>query len=93
MGLDKKPTPPQKRVKEELPNSKSSDAKEATDVDEDIETHYNAEPDTRQEMETEANGETTRQKKTKDGTNSEFADLKKKQSLINASAGLLYYAG
>uniref|UniRef100_A0A672KUU3 Glutamate-rich protein 3-like n=1 Tax=Sinocyclocheilus grahami TaxID=75366 RepID=A0A672KUU3_SINGR len=28
MGLDKKPTPPQKRVKEELPTTKSSDAKE-----------------------------------------------------------------
>ncbi len=92
MGLDKKPTPPQKRVKEEMPTSKSSDAKEATDVDEDIETHSNAEPDTPQEMETEANGETTRQKKTKDGTNS-MSLLTKTQSLIDASAGLLYYAG
>ncbi|XP_058640474.1 glutamate-rich protein 3 isoform X1 [Onychostoma macrolepis] len=72
MGLDKKPTPPQKRVKEELPTSKSSDAKEATDVDEDIETHSNAEPDTPQEMETEANVETTQQKKTKDDYEEDF---------------------
>ncbi|XP_016301609.1 glutamate-rich protein 3-like, partial [Sinocyclocheilus anshuiensis] len=70
MGLDKKPTPPQKRVKEELPTTKSSDAKEATDVD--IETHSNAEPDTPQEMETEPNGETTRQKKTKDDYEEDF---------------------
>lgn len=70
MGLDKKPTPPQKRIKEELPTSKSPDAKEATDVGEDIDTRSNAEPDTPQEMETEPNGETTGKKKTKDGTNS-----------------------
>ncbi len=93
MGLDKKPTPPQKRVKEELPTSKSSNAKEATDVDEDIELHSNAEPDTPQEMETEANGETTRQKKTKDGINSMSLLISKTQFLIDASAGLLYYAG
>lgn len=92
MGLDKKPTPPQKRVKEELPTSKSSNAKEATDVDEDIEIHSNAEPDTPQEMETEAE-ETIRQKTTKDGTNSMSLLISKTQSLIDASAGLLYYAG
>uniref|UniRef100_A0A673MAB0 DUF4590 domain-containing protein n=2 Tax=Sinocyclocheilus rhinocerous TaxID=307959 RepID=A0A673MAB0_9TELE len=72
MGLDKKPTPPQKRVKEELPTSKSPDAKEATDVDEDIETQSNAELDTPQEMETEPNRETTRQKKTKDDYEEDF---------------------
>ncbi|XP_043102943.1 glutamate-rich protein 3 isoform X2 [Puntigrus tetrazona] len=72
MGLDKKPTPPQKRVKEELSTSKSSDAKDATDVDEDIETHSNAEPDTPQEMQTEANGDTTRKKKTKDDYEEDF---------------------
>uniref|UniRef100_A0A9J8B813 Glutamate-rich 3 n=1 Tax=Cyprinus carpio carpio TaxID=630221 RepID=A0A9J8B813_CYPCA len=72
MGLDKKPTPPQKRVKEELPTSKSSYAKEATEVNEDIETHSNAEPDKPQEMETESNGETTRQKKTKDEYEEDF---------------------
>ncbi|XP_077079022.1 glutamate-rich protein 3 isoform X2 [Siphateles boraxobius] len=72
MGLDKKPTPPQKRVKEDLPTSKSQDAKEATDVDEDIETHSNAMPDTPQEMETEPNGETTGKKKTKDDYEEDF---------------------
>ncbi|ROI46672.1 Glutamate-rich protein 3 [Anabarilius grahami] len=72
MGLDKKPTPPQKRVKEELPTSKSPDAKEATDVDEDIDTRSNAEPDTPQEMETEPNGETTGKKKTKDDYEEDF---------------------
>ncbi|XP_059359879.1 glutamate-rich protein 3-like [Carassius carassius] len=69
MGLDKIPTPPQKRVKEALPTSKSSDAKDATEVNEDIETHSNAEPDTSQEMETEP---TTRQKKTQDVYEEDF---------------------
>ncbi|XP_039532180.1 glutamate-rich protein 3 isoform X2 [Pimephales promelas] len=72
MGLDKKPTPPQKRVKEELPTSKSPDAKEATDVDEDIHTHSNAVPDTPLEMETEPNGETSGKKKTKDDYEEDF---------------------
>ncbi|CAM4717750.1 unnamed protein product [Leuciscus chuanchicus] len=72
MGLDKKPTPPQKRVKEELPTSKSPDAKEATDVDEDIDTHSNAVPDTPQEMETEPDGETTGKKKPKDDYEEDF---------------------
>uniref|UniRef100_A0A8C1F7N6 Glutamate-rich 3 n=3 Tax=Cyprinus carpio TaxID=7962 RepID=A0A8C1F7N6_CYPCA len=72
MGLDKKPTPPQKRMKEELPTSKSPDAKEATDVDEDIETQSNAELDTPQEMETEPNRETRGQKKTKDDYEEDF---------------------
>jgi len=80
MGLDKKPTPPQKRVKEELPTSKSPDAKEATDVDEDIHTHSNAVPDTPLEMETEPNGETSGKKKTKDGTK---FNSKKTQSKTN----------
>lgn len=87
MGLDKKPAPPQKRVKEALPTSKSSDAKDATEVNEDIEKH-----DTSQEMETEPNGETTRQKKTQDGTISMSLLISNTQSLIDASAGLLYYA-
>nr|AAI33136.1 Zgc:158613 protein [Danio rerio] len=64
MGLDKKPTPPQKRVKEEQPTSKSPDAKETTD--EDTETQSNAEPEKHQEMETEINGETEGKKKTKE---------------------------
>ncbi|XP_048064709.1 glutamate-rich protein 3 isoform X1 [Megalobrama amblycephala] len=72
MGLDKKPTPPQKRVKEELPTSKSPDAKEATYVDEDIDTRSNVEPDTPQEMETEPDGETTGKKKTKDDYEEDF---------------------
>ncbi|RXN34566.1 glutamate-rich 3-like protein [Labeo rohita] len=72
MGLDKKPTPPQKRVKEELPTSKSPDAKETTYVDEDVETQSNAEPDTPREMETESNGKTTGQKKTKDDYEEDF---------------------
>ncbi|KAL0186903.1 hypothetical protein M9458_018573, partial [Cirrhinus mrigala] len=53
-------------VKEDLPTSKSPEAKETADVDEDIETQSNAEPDTPREMETEPDGETTGQKKTKD---------------------------
>ncbi|KAL1270102.1 hypothetical protein QQF64_032391 [Cirrhinus molitorella] len=72
MGLDKKPTPPQKRAKEELPTSKSPDAKDATYEDEDIETQSNAEPDTPQQMETEPNGETRAQKKTKDDYEEDF---------------------
>ncbi|XP_051949838.1 glutamate-rich protein 3-like [Xyrauchen texanus] len=72
MGLDKKPTPPPKRIKEELPTSKPSDAKEATDEDEAIDTHSNVEPDAPQEMETEPNGETTGQKKSKDEYEEDF---------------------
>ncbi|XP_051510052.1 glutamate-rich protein 3-like [Myxocyprinus asiaticus] len=72
MGLDKKPTPPPKRVKEELLTSKSSDAKEASDEDEAVDTHLNVEPDAPQEMETEPNGETAGQKKSKDEYEEDF---------------------
>lgn len=66
-GLDKKPTPPVKRVKEEPATSKTPDEKETTDVDEDIETHSNTELRASQEMETGHNGVTAEQKKRKDG--------------------------
>lgn len=67
MGLDKKPTPPVKRVKEEPGACKSPD--EATDVDEDIKTHSKTELRASQEMETDHNGVTAEQKKRKDGMN------------------------
>ncbi|XP_051525152.1 glutamate-rich protein 3 [Myxocyprinus asiaticus] len=72
MGLDKKPTPPPKRVKEELPTSKSPNAKEATDEDEHIDTHSNVEPDAPEEMETEPNGEIAGQKKSRDEYEEDF---------------------
>ncbi|XP_065102758.1 glutamate-rich protein 3 isoform X2 [Paramisgurnus dabryanus] len=72
MGLDKKPTPPPKKVKEEVPSSKSPDAKESTDVDEDIETRSNSEPHASQGMETDHNGETPEGKKPKDDYEEDF---------------------
>ncbi|TRY83219.1 hypothetical protein DNTS_014153, partial [Danionella cerebrum] len=68
MGMDKKPSPPQKRVKDEEPTSRSPDAKETTDE----ETQSNAEPSTPQEMEIDANGETARKKKTKEEYEEDF---------------------
>nr|XP_055023678.1 glutamate-rich protein 3 isoform X3 [Misgurnus anguillicaudatus] len=72
MGLDKKPTPPPKKVKEEVPSSKSPDAKESTDVDEDIETRSNSDPRASQDMETDRNGETPEGKKPKDDYEEDF---------------------
>ncbi|KAI7798043.1 glutamate-rich protein 3 isoform X2 [Triplophysa rosa] len=72
MGLDKKPTPPVKRVKEEPATSKSPDEEETTDVDEDIETHSNTEPRASQGMETDHNGVTAEQKKRKDDYEEDF---------------------
>ncbi|XP_056628334.1 glutamate-rich protein 3-like isoform X1 [Triplophysa dalaica] len=71
-GLDKKPTPPVKRVKEEPAASKTPDEKETTDVDEDIETHSNTELRASQEMETGHNGVTAEQKKRKDDYEEDF---------------------
>ncbi|XP_051965112.1 glutamate-rich protein 3-like [Xyrauchen texanus] len=72
MGLDKKPTPPPKRVTEDLPTSKSPNAEEATDDNEHIDTHSNVEPDAPEEIETEPNGESAGQKKSKDEYEEDF---------------------